>query len=60
MLGLNFAHLGNGFSHLGTSARRLRGFSRTRWTAAFSNRAALINPLASLSSTLKERVELDL
>ena len=58
MLGLNFAHLGNGFSYLGHGARRLRRLTRARWAAAFPNKAQLINPLAALSSTLKGQVAL--
>lgn len=58
MLGLNFNHLGNGFSYLGHGTRQLRRVSRSRWVASFANHAQLINPLLSLSSTLKERVEL--
>ena len=59
MLGLNFAHLGNGFSYLGHSTRRLRGLTRARWAAAFPNEAQLIHPLAALSSTLKGQIELN-
>ena len=59
MLGLNFNHLGNGFSYLGCGTRRLRNVVRTRCALAFPNRAQLVNPLRALSSTLKGQVELD-
>lgn len=60
MLGLNFNHLGNGFSYLGHGTRRLRSVARMRWLASFPNRASLIHPLLALSSTLKVRAELPL
>lgn len=60
MLGLNFAYRGNGLSYLGWGAQRLKHLSRARWATAYANSAHLLQPLRSLSTTLKERLRLPL